>query len=63
MGQICFEANYDLEKPLPISIFLKEHSPLSGRSLRKYFFKGLVFRNGKKAHSQTLLKAGDRRFS
>lgn len=60
MGHICFEANYDLEKPLPVSNFLKEHSPLSGRSLRKYFFKGLVFRNGKKAHSQTLLKAGDR---
>ncbi|MGE5604543.1 MAG: RluA family pseudouridine synthase, partial [Bacteroidota bacterium] len=35
------------------------HSPLSGRSLRKYFFKGLVFCNGKKAHSQTILKFGD----
>ncbi|NLW47665.1 MAG: RluA family pseudouridine synthase [Firmicutes bacterium] len=60
MRHICFEANYKLEKPSPIANFLKDHSPLSGRSLRKYFFKGLVFRNGKKAHSQTLLKAGDR---
>jgi 23S rRNA pseudouridine1911/1915/1917 synthase len=60
MGQICFESSYDLEESLTISRFLKEQSPLSGRSLRKYFFKGLVFRNGKKAHSETLLKAGDR---
>lgn len=60
MGQICFESSYDLEESLTISHFLKELSPLSGRSLRKYFFKGLVFRNGKKAHSETLLKTGDR---
>lgn len=60
MNPICFESIYDLKESLVISRFLKEYSPLSGRSLRKYFFKGLVFRNGKKAHSQTLLKAGDR---
>lgn len=59
MGQISFEADYNLEKPIPISEFLREHSPISGRSLRKYFFKGLVRRNGKKAHSQTILKTGD----
>lgn len=59
MGQISFEADYNWEKPVPISEFLRKYSPISGRSLRKYFFKGLVFRNGKKAHSQTILKTGD----
>lgn len=59
MGPISFEADYNLSESVPIADYLKEHSPLSGRSLRKYFFKGLVHRNGKKAHSQTLLKQGD----
>lgn len=59
MGQICFEGDYHLPESISIADYLKEHSPLSGRSLRKYFFKGLVYRNGKKAHSQTLLKPGD----
>ncbi len=59
MGQICFESHYSLTETVSIVNFLKDHSPLSGRSLRKYFFKGLVYRNGKKAHSQTLLKPGD----
>lgn len=59
MGQISFEVDYLLPESVPIADYLKEHSPLSGRSLRKYFFKGLVYRNGKKAHSQTLLKLGD----
>lgn len=59
MGQICFNCEYNLAEAVSIHEFLKKHSPLSGRSLRKYFFKGLVFRNGKKAHSQTILKSGD----
>lgn len=59
MGPISFEADYDLSESVPIADYLKEYSPLSGRSLCKYFFKGLVHRNGKKAHSQTLLKPGD----
>ncbi len=59
MRQISFEGDYHLQEPIPISDYLKEHSPLSGRSLRKYFFKGLVYRNGKKAHSKTILNPGD----
>mgnify|MGYP001294426604 CR=1 FL=1 len=59
MNQICFENVYNLPETISIAEFLKKHSPLSGRSLRKYFFKGLVYRNGKKAHSQTMLKPGD----
>lgn len=59
MNQICFESDYNLAEAVSITEFLKEHSPLSGRSLRKYFFKGLVYRNGIKAHSQTMLQAGD----
>ena len=61
MGQqkICFESLYNLSGPVSIADYLREHSPLSGRSLRKIFFKGLVYRNGKKAHSQTFLSPGD----
>ncbi len=59
MDQICFESDYNLEESVSIADFLKKTSPISGRSLRKYFFKGLIYRNGKKAHSQTLLKPGD----
>jgi 23S rRNA pseudouridine1911/1915/1917 synthase len=59
MRQITYESDYDLTDAVSIAEFLKKHSPLSGRSLRKYFFKGLVYRNGKKVHSQTLLKPGD----
>lgn len=59
MNQICFETDYNFEKSVSIADFLKESSPISGRSLRKYFFKGLVYRNDKKAHSQTLLNQGD----
>lgn len=57
--QICFESRFDLSEPVSIADYLKECSPLSGRSLRKYFFKGLVYRNGKRAHSQTILRPGD----
>lgn len=59
MAQIYFESDYNLPETVPLTDYLKEHAPLSGRSLRKYFFKGLVYRNGKKAHSQTLIKPGD----
>ena len=59
MGQICFQSDYNLPETVSIAQFLKVNSPLSGRSLRKYFFKGLVYRNGKKAHSQTILQPGD----
>lgn len=57
--QMCFECLFDLSEPVSIADYLKAYSPLSGRCLRKYFFKGLVYCNGKKAHSQTILKPGD----
>jgi len=59
MRQIKLELDYHSTETIAIAEYLKKHSPLSGRSLRKYFFKGLVYRNGKKAHSQVLLKPGD----
>jgi 23S rRNA pseudouridine1911/1915/1917 synthase len=58
--RIIFEAIYDRASAGSISDFLRHSSPLSGRSLRQYFFKGLVFLNHKKSHSQAKLKEGDR---
>jgi 23S rRNA pseudouridine1911/1915/1917 synthase len=55
---LVFETTYQGEI-LGISDFLKKSAPLSGRSLRQYFFKGLVHLNHKKAHSKAKLKDGD----
>jgi 23S rRNA pseudouridine1911/1915/1917 synthase len=56
---LIYEITYHGESPRVISDFLKQSSPLSGRSLRQYFFKGLVELNRKKAHSQAKIKDGD----
>jgi 23S rRNA pseudouridine1911/1915/1917 synthase len=56
---IIFEAIYKETTPAIISSYLKKSASISGRSLRQYFFKGLVHRNHKKAHSQTEIKLGD----
>jgi 23S rRNA pseudouridine1911/1915/1917 synthase len=57
--KIAFETTFTGQSPVTIFDFLKESSPLSGRGLRKYFFKGLVSLNHKKAHSQAMIKPGD----
>ncbi len=44
---------------MPLGDFLKQTAPLSGRSLRKYFFKGLVLLNNRRAHSAAMVKSGD----
>lgn len=54
-----FKATYAEDTPTPITNFLKVASPLSGRSLRQYFFKGLVRLNHRKAHSFAKVKSGD----
>lgn len=56
---LIFTMTYHGEVSIPIADFLKQESPISGRSLRQYFFKGLVLLNHKKAHSQANLKDGD----
>jgi len=50
---------YEGNKSLPLMEYLKETAQLSGRSLRQYFFKGLVQLNSRRAHSGVILKAGD----
>ncbi len=56
---LIYETTYSQMTTLAISDYLKQASPLSGRNLRQYFFKGLVYLNHKKAHSQAKLKNGD----
>ncbi|MGE5580957.1 MAG: RluA family pseudouridine synthase [Bacillota bacterium] len=56
---VIFETVYQGDDSPDIASFLKKESPLSGRSLRQYFFKGLVRLNRKKAHSLAKLKSGD----
>jgi 23S rRNA pseudouridine1911/1915/1917 synthase len=56
---LLFETTYHGEAYIVITDFLKQAAPLSGRSLRQYFFKGLVHLNHKKAHSKAKLKDGD----
>lgn len=58
--QAFFETTYRDSTAQTIFQFLKMNSPISARSLRKYFFKGLVLINHKKAHSEKVLRSGDR---
>ncbi|TCL61550.1 23S rRNA pseudouridine1911/1915/1917 synthase [Hydrogenispora ethanolica] len=58
--QPIFAATYHETEPRPLQEYLKESAGLSARSLRKYFFKGLILLNGRKAHSQAALRPGDR---
>jgi 23S rRNA pseudouridine1911/1915/1917 synthase len=54
-----FKAKFEDSSPVPLAEYLKTAADLSGRSLRKYFFKGLVFINRRKAHSEVMVKPGD----
>jgi 23S rRNA pseudouridine1911/1915/1917 synthase len=54
-----FEMKYGGERPVAISECLKEHGAFSTRGLRKYFFKGLIFLNRRRAHSEAIIKPGD----
>lgn len=56
---ILIETKYNKPETVLLSTFLKEDCNISGHSLRQYFFKGLIFLNGKKAHSQAKIKTGD----
>lgn len=56
---LVFEGVYQGGTPVGITEFLRNESPISGRSLRQYFFKGLILLNHKKAHSKACLKDGD----
>jgi 23S rRNA pseudouridine1911/1915/1917 synthase len=60
LQKIAFETTFSGQAPMTIFDFLKQSSPLSGRGLRKYFFKGLVSLNHKKAHTQAMVKPGDK---
>ena len=57
--KVLYETTYTGPSVVKLKDHLKESSPVSGRALRQYFFKGLVFLNGKKAHSEAALKNGD----
>ena len=57
--KVIFQAVYQELAAQPLMNFLKKASPLSGRSLRKYFFKSLILLNNHPAHSQADLEPGD----
>ncbi|HOJ78369.1 MAG TPA: RluA family pseudouridine synthase [Bacillota bacterium] len=57
--QILFETRYTNPEPILLTSLIKEQTEISGRALRKYFFKGLIMINGKKTHSQAKVKKGD----
>lgn len=57
--KIIFQAVFQEPTAQSLTGFLKQASPISGRSLSKYFFKGLVFLNNRPAHSQANIKPGD----
>lgn len=57
--KIIFQSVFQEPTAQPLTSFLKQASPISGRSLSKYFFKGLVFLNNRPAHSQANIKPGD----
>lgn len=54
-----YEARYTAAAPLPLQEYLRVTAKISGRSLRKYFFKGLIEVNQRRAHSAAVLKPGD----
>jgi 23S rRNA pseudouridine1911/1915/1917 synthase len=58
-GSLIFEAKWEAPAPIALVEYLKTTAGLSGRSLRKYFFKKLVFVNRRPAHSGASLKPGD----
>lgn len=53
-----FEGVYQGGAPVPLLDFLKTTAQISGRSLHKYFFKGLILVNNRKAHSAATLQPG-----
>jgi 23S rRNA pseudouridine1911/1915/1917 synthase len=57
--RILFQSTFQETTARPLTAFLKDASPISGRSLRKYFFKGLVLVNNRPAHSRAVIKPGD----
>ncbi len=57
--KIIFETRVPSINAMPLIDYLKEAAPFSGRGLRKYFFKGLVILNNRRAHSTALVKSGD----
>ena len=56
---LLFELKYSQATPVPLKELLKTSAGLSGRSLRTYFFKGLIRLNRRQAHSEALVKKGD----
>lgn len=57
--KVIFQATFLEPTAQSLTGFLKQASPISGRSLSKYFFKGLVFINNRPAHSKAVIKPGD----
>jgi 23S rRNA pseudouridine1911/1915/1917 synthase len=57
--QLIFETTYSETAPGPLRDFLKSAAGLSGRSLRRAFFKGLIRLNRRPAHSEAMIKNGD----
>ncbi|HEX3046466.1 MAG TPA: RluA family pseudouridine synthase [Bacillota bacterium] len=53
-----FESVYQGGAPVSLFDYLKTTAQISGRSLHKFFFKGLILVNGRKAHSSAILKPG-----
>jgi 23S rRNA pseudouridine1911/1915/1917 synthase len=58
-GPLIFEARCEASAPIALREYLKTAAGLSGRSLRKYFFKKLVLVNRRPAHSGASIKPGD----
>lgn len=56
---LLFELKYSQSAPIPLKELLKTTAGISGRSLRTYFFKGLIRLNRRQAHSDALVKKGD----
>lgn len=59
-GPVIYEAVYSETEPMALQEYLRHKAQISGRSLRQYFFKGLIEVNHRKAHSAAKLKTGDR---
>lgn len=57
--KIIFQATFQEPAAQRLTGFLKQASSISGRSLSKYFFKGLVLLNNRPAHSKALINPGD----
>jgi 23S rRNA pseudouridine1911/1915/1917 synthase len=57
--KLIFETTYSQVAPDLLWDFLKSVAGLSGRSLRRSFFKGLIRLNRRPAHSKAMVKNGD----